>query len=67
MLTKAQTDLDPKQAITDANAADAAIWQEAGVIPFYQRPDFVAVKSNIANLGARGFADNIYQNIGFTS
>jgi glutathione transport system substrate-binding protein len=66
LLTKAQSDLDPKQAIADANAADAQIWQEAGVIPFYQRPDFVAVKSNIANLGAFGFADKIYQNIGFT-
>jgi peptide/nickel transport system substrate-binding protein len=67
LLTKSQQDLDPAQAIKDANASDAAIWQEAGVIPFYQRPDFVAVKANIANLGARGFADNIYQNIGFTS
>lgn len=66
MLTKAQQDLDPKQAISDANAADAAIWQEAGVIPFYQRPDFVAEKSTLANFGAFGFADTVYQNIGFT-
>jgi len=66
-LTKAQTDLDPKQAIADANAADQMIWQEAGVVPFYQRPDFVAEKSNLANYGAFGFADTIYQNIGFTS
>jgi peptide/nickel transport system substrate-binding protein len=66
LLVKAQADLDPAQAIKDANASDAAIWQEAGVVPFYQRPDFVAVKATIANLGARGFADNIYQNIGFT-
>lgn len=66
MLTKAQADLDPKQAIADANAADAAIWQEAGVIPFYQRPDFVAEKANLANFGAFGFADTVYQNIGFT-
>jgi peptide/nickel transport system substrate-binding protein len=67
LLTKAQTDLDPAQAIKDANAADAMIWQEAGVIPFYQRPDFVAEKSNLANFGAFGFADTVYQNIGFTS
>ncbi len=66
-LTKAQTDLDPKQALADANAADAQIWQEAGVIPFYQRPDFVAEKAGLANFGAFGFADKIYQNIGFTS
>ncbi|HEU5355626.1 MAG TPA: ABC transporter family substrate-binding protein [Actinocrinis sp.] len=66
LLTKAQSDLDPKQAIADANAADAQIWQEAGVIPFYQRPDFVAEKANLANFGAFGFADTVYQNIGFT-
>ncbi|MBS2963317.1 ABC transporter family substrate-binding protein [Actinocrinis puniceicyclus] len=66
MLTKAQADLDPKQAIADANAVDAQIWQEAGVIPFYQRPDFVAEKATLANFGAFGFADRVYQNIGFT-
>jgi peptide/nickel transport system substrate-binding protein len=66
LLNKMTTDLDPTQAIKDANAADAAIWQEAGVIPFYQRPDFVAEKSTLANFGAFGFADTVYQNIGFT-
>jgi peptide/nickel transport system substrate-binding protein len=67
LLTKAQVDLDPAQAIKDANASDAQIWQEAGVIPFYQRPDFVAEKATLANFGAFGFADTVYQNIGFTS
>lgn len=67
MLTKAQSDLNPAQTIKDANASDAAIWQEAGVIPFYQRPDFVAEKSTLANYGAFGFADAVYQNIGYTS
>ena len=67
LLTTAQADLNPAQAIKDANTADAALWQEAGVIPFYQRPDFVAEKSTLANFGAFGFADKIYQNIGFTS
>jgi peptide/nickel transport system substrate-binding protein len=66
MLTTAQADLDPAQAIKDANAVDTQIWQEAGVIPFYQRPDFVAEKATLANFGAFGFADRIYQNIGFT-
>lgn len=67
MLTTAQADLDAAQAVKDTNAVDAAIWQEAGVVPFYQRPDFVAEKSNLANFGAFGFADRVYQNIGFTS
>jgi len=66
MLTTAQADLDPAKAIKDTNATDAALWQEAGVIPFYQRPDFVAEKSTLANFGAFGFADTVYQNIGYT-
>lgn len=67
MLTKAQGDLDAAQVIKDTNAVDAAIWQEAAVIPFYQRPNFVAEKANLANYGAFGFADYVYQDIGFTS
>lgn len=67
LLNAAQADLNPAQAIKDANTADTQLWQEAGVIPFYQRPDFVAEKSNLANFGAFGFADRVYQNIGFTS
>lgn len=67
LLAKAQGELDPAQAIKDTNAVDAAVWQEAAVIPFYQRPNFVAEQANLANFGAFGFADYVYQDIGFTS
>lgn len=57
---------DGATATSDINTADAAIWQEAGVIPFYQRPQLEGQVSNLANYGAFGFADVIWQNIGFT-
>lgn len=57
---------DPTAETTQMDAADAQIWQEAGVIPFYQRPELEGQVSNLANYGAFGFADTIWQNIGFT-
>ena len=53
-------------ATTTINQADKAIWQEAGVIPFYQRPQLEGQVKNLANYGAFGFADIVWQNIGFT-
>jgi len=54
------------EEIAQANAIDKQLWQEAGVIPFYQRPEIEAQVKNLANYGAFGFADTIWQNIGFT-
>ncbi|WP_405590774.1 ABC transporter family substrate-binding protein [Streptomyces sp. NBC_01190] len=65
-MNKAAADTDPAQAIADANAADVLIWQEANVLTLYQRPDIYAVKSNLVNIGAAGFQDLRYENIGFT-
>jgi len=67
LMNKSIADLDHKQAIADANAADKAIWQEAGVFPLYQRADIYAAKKTLANLGAPQDQDEvIYENIGFT-
>jgi peptide/nickel transport system substrate-binding protein len=66
-MTKAVSDLDPDQAVADADAADRLIWQEVGVIPLYQRPDIFAAKRELANFGASGFADTIWEDIGFTN
>lgn len=65
-MQKAGANLDPKGAITDTNAADKLIWQEVNVLPLYQRPQNVAAKQTLANVGARGFYDLKYQDIGFT-
>jgi peptide/nickel transport system substrate-binding protein len=65
-MNKAAADTDPAQTITDTNAADVLIWKQSNLIPLYQRPDIYAVKSTLANIGAYGFADLHYQDIGFT-
>lgn len=54
-------------ATADINQADQAIWQEAGVIPFYQRPELEGQVKSLANYGAFGFADIVWQNVGFTN
>ncbi|MGJ6966827.1 ABC transporter family substrate-binding protein [Streptosporangium sp. G11] len=64
-MNKATANLDDARAIADTNAADKLIWQAVNVVTLYQRPQNVAVKSNLANFGARGFYDLRYQDIGF--
>ncbi|WP_240489905.1 ABC transporter family substrate-binding protein [Actinomadura atramentaria] len=48
------------------DAADRLIWREATVLPLYQRPQIVAVRRGLANLGANGFYEPAYEDIGFT-
>ena len=64
-MNKATADLDDARAIADTNAADKLIWQAVNVVTLYQRPQIVAVKSDLTNFGARGFYDLKYQDIGF--
>ncbi|MFC5814286.1 ABC transporter family substrate-binding protein [Nonomuraea harbinensis] len=65
-LDRAVAALDPARARAGVNAADRLIWAQANVLPLYQRPQVVAVKDTLANVGARGFHDLRYQDIGFT-
>ncbi|MCF6476749.1 ABC transporter family substrate-binding protein [Nonomuraea sp. MG754425] len=65
-MSRAAQSLDPVRARTSTNAADKLIWQEVNVLPLYQRPQMVAVKETLANVGARGFRDLRYEDIGFT-
>ncbi|MFF5112671.1 ABC transporter family substrate-binding protein [Streptosporangium sp. NPDC000509] len=64
-MNKATADLDHARAVADTNTADKLIWQAVNVVTLYQRPQIVAVKSDLANFGARGFYDLKYQDIGF--
>ncbi|MFG2827519.1 ABC transporter family substrate-binding protein [Streptomyces sp. NPDC048434] len=57
---------DPAGALKQTNQADAEAWQLAGVLPIYQRPDIAAIKKNLANMGALGMTDVVYERIGFT-
>ncbi|MFF8591082.1 ABC transporter family substrate-binding protein [Streptomyces sp. NPDC015220] len=45
--------------------ADSRIWATAGSIPLYQRPQLVAVRAGLANVGAFGFQTPLYEDIGF--
>jgi peptide/nickel transport system substrate-binding protein len=65
-MRKAAAELDPDAARAAANAADKLIWKAVNVLTLYQRPQNVGVRRDLANIGARGFYDLRYQDIGFT-
>lgn len=65
LMQKATTSNTQADESTLINQADQQIWQEAGLIPFYQRPMIEGQVKNLANYGAFGFADVVWQNIGF--
>jgi peptide/nickel transport system substrate-binding protein len=48
------------------NQIDRLLWQEAHSVVLYARPGVVAVRANLANFGASGFADPDYIDAGFT-
>ncbi|HEX4811292.1 MAG TPA: ABC transporter family substrate-binding protein [Nonomuraea sp.] len=64
-MSRAAQSLDPARGRAAANAADRLIWREVNVLPLYQRPQLVAARSTLANVGARGFYDLRYEDIGF--
>ncbi|WP_338070959.1 ABC transporter family substrate-binding protein [Actinomadura bangladeshensis] len=66
-MDQAIAETDPPRIHALVNRADRLIWQQASVLPLYQRPQLVAARSDLANLGACGFLEPAYQNIGFTS
>ncbi|WP_404868860.1 ABC transporter family substrate-binding protein [Kitasatospora griseola] len=67
-LDKAMADAAKAGTVDDEtaalNRADAAAWEVAGLVPLYQRPAIFGVRKNIANLGAPGLGDLVYENIG---
>ena len=67
LFTQALSSLDRTQAIAYANQADAAIWKLDTIVPLFQRPQIVATNSKLANYGAPGVQDTVYENLGFVS
>lgn len=59
------SELDPGKARALANEVDRLIWAEGFSLPLIQSPGPVAVRSKLANFGARGLADLDYTAIGF--
>jgi peptide/nickel transport system substrate-binding protein len=66
LLTQASAALDPATAARLISEADTRIWQEAPSLPLFQRPELVAVRSDVANAGAFGFTAPRFQDLGFT-
>ncbi|SEM51510.1 ABC transporter family substrate-binding protein [Nonomuraea pusilla] len=66
-MNQAGQNLDLAQARAETNEADRLIWPLVNVLPLYQRPQNVAARQTLANVGARGFYDLRYQDIGFTA
>ncbi|MBO3749065.1 ABC transporter family substrate-binding protein [Streptosporangiaceae bacterium NEAU-GS5] len=64
-LAAAEGELDPDAQRDMVNAADRLVWEEVNVLPLYQRPESVAVRATLANVGARGFYDLRYQDVGY--
>ena len=67
VFAQAVQQLDPDKAIALANDADKLIWQEVHSLALYQRPDLWGAKKGLANIGAYGFADVVYEDIGWMS
>ncbi|GAA3375107.1 ABC transporter family substrate-binding protein [Streptomyces sannanensis] len=65
LFDQAVAELDAEEGRKLVKQADARIWAAAGSIPLYQRPQLVAVRQNLANAGAFGFATPAYQDIGY--
>ncbi|MBB5936702.1 ABC transporter substrate-binding protein [Streptomyces zagrosensis] len=65
LFDQASTELDEDAARKLIQRADARIWAAAGSLPLYQRPQLVAVRSGVANVGAFGFSTPRYQDIGY--
>lgn len=65
LLKKAQVTTDRTEAIKLYNQADQLIWQLGHSIPFYQRPQLLAVRKGLANFGAGGLSSDDYNKVGW--
>ena len=61
----ANSELDRTKARELANQLDAKIWEIVHSLTLYQRPEIVVTRSGLANFGAFGFADWVYEDIGW--
>ncbi len=65
LFDQATAEFDEDKVIELANQIDALIWREVHSLPLYQRPEIVAVREDLANFGAFGFASRHYEDIGY--
>jgi peptide/nickel transport system substrate-binding protein len=67
MFAQASAELDDAARVELLQRIDQALWQQLPYVPLYQATGAVAVRSTLANFGAKGFADLDYTEIGFTA
>ena len=67
LFAQATQELDRPKAIELANRIDALIWEEVHSLTLYQRPEMWVVKKGLANMGAYGFAEIVFQDIGWAT
>lgn len=65
LFERATRELDRTKAEELANQLDARIWELVHSLTLYQRPEIVVAKSGLVNFGAFGFADWVYEDIGW--
>ncbi|OIV38125.1 ABC transporter substrate-binding protein [Mangrovactinospora gilvigrisea] len=65
LLQQAGTTVDESQSRALYNQADKLIWQAGHSLEYYQRPQVLAVRKNIANFGASGLGDVDWAKVGF--
>jgi peptide/nickel transport system substrate-binding protein len=65
LLVQANAELDPTKQAALVNQIDEELWNIGHSLLTYQRPDAFAVKKNVVNFGAKGFAEYDYTLIGF--
>ncbi|MFJ2827542.1 ABC transporter family substrate-binding protein [Streptomyces sp. NPDC087263] len=65
LLKQAAETTDPTEQAKLYNEADTKIWALGHSIPLYQRPQVLAVRSDLANYGAGGLADDDFTKVGW--
>ncbi|MQS13856.1 ABC transporter family substrate-binding protein [Streptomyces kaniharaensis] len=64
-LDRAAAAPDAATASEAINQADGELWKVAGMLPLYQRPQLYGARANLANIGAQGLSDVVWENVGF--
>ncbi|RJQ80245.1 ABC transporter family substrate-binding protein [Pseudonocardiaceae bacterium YIM PH 21723] len=67
LFAKAATEVDEAKRAALLNQADHELFELGHSLPLFQKVQFIAVRSNLANFGAFGFGETDYAAIGFTS
>ena len=65
LFQQGNAELDDTKRADIGNRIDRLIWQQAHSVMLFNRPGAVAERANVANFGARGYADFDYINAGF--